>query len=118
MAIIHRKCDGSFEKYISQLNKTKFDFKIFESPRVGTPYIAIATKGKLKELFDLELLKKDYADNYITIDISGVAEKSLSDYFDDWDAQDDFSKIKTWETGLILGYPVENTISIYKYGTR
>ena len=70
----------------------------------------------MKDLFDLKTLQQDYLENGIQISITNVSIKKLSDYFDDYDAQNKNSKIEYWETGLIFGYPVENTISLYKDG--
>ena len=112
MAIICER-DENFDKYIPSINKKKFDYKIVNHER-GFTYLVVATKGKMKNLFDLESLQKDYSNSKISIDVKKVADKSLSDYFYDWDSD----KVENWETGLILGYPIENTISIYKNGVR
>jgi len=67
-------------------------------------------------LFDLPLLFRTYKENDIHIHIEEHENKTLKDFFSDWDAQDADSEIDTWVTGLILGYPIENTISIYRDG--
>lgn len=77
-------------------------------------YTIVAVKGKLKDLFDLQSLFVTYKENDIYIDIEEHKNKTLKDFFNDWDAQDDDSEIEYWVTGLILGYPIENTISIYR----
>ena len=94
-----------------KIDKNKFDVSIEkDGDRIE---VRISSKGKLKDLFDLKTLKKDYADNGIEIDISSVGNKEIKDYSKNWDAQND-NRTEYWETGLILGYPVENTISICK----
>jgi len=80
----------------------------------GAFYTLVAVKGKLKDLFDLQLLYETYKENGIDIDIEEHKNKTLKDFFSDWDAQDPDSEIDYWVTGLILGYPIENTISIYR----
>ena len=78
-------------------------------------FLIMAIKGKMKDLFDLEALKSDYHNNGIPIDIEPIKNKRLKDYFAGWvnhgQGEDPWG---LWETGLILGYPIENTISIYR----
>ena len=84
--------------------------------------VLVCQHGTLGELFDLDSLKSDYED-HIFCDVSSCemfeyemnkySTLRLSDFFDDWDHQDAGSKIPCWLTGLILGYPIENTMSIY-----
>ena len=81
-------------------------------------YLSFAQEGKMECLFDLKTLEKDYLNAGIKIDTSKVVNKTLKDYFKDWNAQRKESKIEFWETGLILGYPIENTISFYLGGIR
>jgi len=106
----------NLEQYLSEIDDRKFDCQELKFRKSGAHYLAIAPKGQLKNLFDLETLKQDYQNNGIHIEIKKAGEKELKDYFQDWDAQNSESKIELWETGLILGYPVENTISLYKDG--
>jgi len=102
-----KKLDTLLKKH--KIDRNRFDLSIEKKgKRID---LKIAIKGKLKDLFDLKTLKKDYADNGIDIDISKAGNKEIKDYFKDWDAH---GNVEYWETGLILGYPVENTISIYK----
>lgn len=79
-------------------------------------YTLVAVKGTLKELFDLQLLCEAYKENGLDIDIDEHKNKTIKDFFIDWDGHD--YHIDLWVLGLILGYPVENTISIYKDGVR
>ena len=100
------------EKNIDKIDKAKFDVEINDKE------INITRKGKVGELFNLEKLKEDYKRAGIDIDIEKVKNKEMKNYFRDWDHQDNTGKVKAWETGLILGYPIENTISFYKGGIR
>ena len=117
LAIITERKKKDLEKYYEKIDTGKYDLETFEIKKTGAHYLAIASKGKIKDFFDLETLKKDYRDNGFDIDISEVGERSISYYFDDWDAQDG-GKIEFWITGLLLGYPIENTISLYKDGIK
>jgi len=90
----------------------------------GMYHMVIACqRGTLGELFDLEAL----AGAYRVCGLSGIAdhilgrsnfaERTLEGYFEDWDFQDaELAKpqrlptVHAWETGLILGYPVRETI--------
>lgn len=73
--------------------------------------VIICQKGTLNNLFDLESLKKDYADFAEAVkDIEIKKNKKLSDYKNAWDVDEG---AELWETGLILGYPIENTLSLY-----
>lgn len=118
LAIIFESEKEDLEKYLPNIDSEKFYFKVFRNPTTMSPHIAVSQKGKMKDLFDLATLKKDYEDNGISIDVKKVENKTLEEYFDDWDAQDSYSKIEYWETGLILGYPIENTISLYRGGIK
>lgn len=73
--------------------------------------VVFGVQGKLCEIFDLEQLKKDYAYfRDIVEDIESKKDRNLSDYAYCWDIDEG---AELWETGLILGYPIENTISLY-----
>jgi len=74
--------------------------------------LMVCQEGIMGELFNLQALQNDYADNGIKINIKSIANKELKNYFHGWDVED----VQPWETGLILGYPVENTISLYLEG--
>lgn len=75
-------------------------------------FITACRKGKLGKLFDLKTLKEDYKRSGIDIDCDEVGHKKLSDFLKSWDVD----KNPGWLAGLILGYPVENTISLYLEG--
>jgi len=69
----------------------------------------LAQKGRLSDHFDMEALAAWYARNgapYLAEDILENQHNKLSDYFWQWD----WPEAEPWETGLILGYPVENTM--------
>ena len=126
MATIHILKEGQLEIYqmivenLEDINQKRGTNKLVyqEFEYAKTYCLVVACKGVMKNLFDLKTLKEDYESNGIDIDILQVEDKALSDYFEDWDAQDEESEIECWETGLILGYPIENTISVYRDGVR
>lgn len=75
--------------------------------------VIVANKGKLKDLFDLDVLSDDYS-NYAFYDFPEISKQMktyknyrLIDFAQGWDIED----VPPWVTGLILGYPIENTIS-------
>ena len=78
--------------------------------------LTVCRKGTLSKLFDLDSLMKDYQDNFPEYKDRFVKEfnvfknRELSSFFDAWDVD----TVPIWVTGLILGYPIENTISCYK----
>ncbi|MEX1014262.1 MAG: hypothetical protein WDZ80_03830 [Candidatus Paceibacterota bacterium] len=80
----------------------------------GAFYTLVAVKGKFKDLFDLQSLYETYKENGIDIDIEEHKNKTIQNFFHDWDGHD--YHIELWVLGLILGYPIENTISIYREG--
>ena len=118
LAIVSEWEKDNLKKYIPKIDTDKFDYGIFPHTLTTAHYLAVASKGKMKDLFDLETLKKDYSNAGINIDIVRVKDKTLKDYFIDWDHDELLNKTNLWETGLILGYPIENTISVYKNGIR
>lgn len=63
---------------------------------------------RVQDIGDLRALAEDYAE-LAEVDVWPYAERALSSFFDDWDSP----PLPLWLTGLILGYPVENTISVY-----
>jgi hypothetical protein len=69
-------------------------------------------------LFDLDALARDYVENGIftpeemAAQIARYGPHDLIDFAEGWDVED----VPAWVTGLILGYPVENTISLYRMG--
>jgi hypothetical protein len=71
---------------------------------------------RVRDIGDLRALGEDYAEA-LDLDVEpGIllfADRALSSFFDDWDTP----PLPLWLTGLILGYPVENTVSIYLEST-
>lgn len=78
--------------------------------------IDICMPGKLSDLFDMDALAEDYTIHLpkypqIAQDIKNSKHLEMEQFLGDkWD---DLG----WLTGLILGYPIENTISRYKQGS-
>jgi len=86
--------------------------------------VIVARKETLQELFDLSALYQDYASNLPELAESFVREFDL---YHNWRVADFFAHADTfhwdrafpmWVTGLIVGYPVENTISLYNLHYR
>ena len=96
-------------------NGTNLDVKVTKTHNYE---VALAQHGTLVELFDLDALALDYIDNgiFTSADMARMVTKyshhRLIDFSEGWDVED----IPAWVTGLILGYPVENTISLYRMG--
>ena len=68
---------------------------------------------RVGDIGDLRALREDYAATFETgleqEKAAPFAELPLATFFDGWDSP----PLPLWLTGLILGYPVENTISLY-----
>ena len=116
MAVLSAWKKEDLEFVAGRVDDTKYYSDSGQYELTGAFYTIVAVKGKLKDLFDLPLLFRTYKENDIHIDIEEHENKTLKDFFSDWDAQDADSEIDTWVTGLILGYPIQNTISIYRDG--
>jgi len=105
-------CQNTLEeaKQYCEVEKLKGLFCEYQKREKGYQVI-LGQKGNLNDLFDLEALKKDYSDfDDIVKEIGAKKYKKLSEYIDTWDTE---LGAKLWETGLILGYPIENTLSLY-----
>lgn len=66
---------------------------------------------RLSDIFDFDALIEDYA-RYVPIEVDAMVEfreYTLADFVTRWDIDDG---VPPGITGLILGYPVENTISL------
>ena len=112
---LHSNSKQELIEISKSLDTTKFDYEIYNN-WLGYWFIVISVKGKMKDLFDLETLKEDYANAGIPIDIEKIKNQELKNYFKGWvnhgnPLGDDPWEL--WEMGLMLGYPIENTISIY-----
>lgn len=81
-------------------------------------YIVYAAQDMtVAEIGDLDALRADYADAGIFIDTRPFEGRALSSFFgggDDLYRYDIGPDMPPWMTGLILGYPIENTISVTK----
>jgi hypothetical protein len=67
---------------------------------------------KVKDIGSLSLLAEDYLNAeaaFLDSSIPDYEDKMLREFFGGWNEED----IPLWLVGLILGYPIENTISIY-----
>lgn len=72
--------------------------------------VLAAQKMTVGDIGDLGVLRQDYADAGITIDTKPFEGRALASFvrtFDD-------PRTPLWLTGLLLGYPIENTISLYR----
>jgi len=81
-------------------------------------YIVYAAQDMtVADIGDLDALSADYADAGIFIDTRPFEGRALSSFFGGgvegsaWDIGPD---MPPWMTGLLLGYPIENTISVTK----
>ena len=68
---------------------------------------------RVSDIGDLQSLREDYAEVFQTgleqDEVTVFADVPLKAFFNGWDSP----PLPLWLTGLILGYPVENTISLY-----
>jgi len=129
--VLHRVADGlkplgiahaveseaEVERCSRDLSERGLDVKIEKHFWKGWNVVA-AQKGTLRELFDLAALTRDYvhsgtlSEAYMAQSIRLYADRRLIDFAENYDWQDG-KDVPLWVTGLILGYPVENTISLY-----
>lgn len=69
---------------------------------------------RVQDIGYLRALREDYAEVFEMglekKEVLPFADRLLSTFFEEWDSP----LLPTWLTGLILGYPVENTISLYR----
>lgn len=91
-----------------------FDTKVFDHWQPGQRNLAVAQPATLRELFDLDALLADYIANNVAHpdalrdEFATYADHRLIDFAETYD------DAPMWVTGLVLGYPVENTISLYR----
>lgn len=89
--------------------------KRFTNAKYGDWRLEVCQPIRLRDIGDLALLKRDYnalgetIQGRITWEIDQKADFPLSSFFGKWDIE----YPPLWLTGLLLGYPVENTISLY-----
>ena len=78
--------------------------------------VEVCQRGTLGGLFDLDALVDAYGSNVVppllayTVSEQSlkVADRTLESFFGRWDVP----RVWPWVTGLVLGYPVENTIAL------
>jgi hypothetical protein len=73
-------------------------------------HITVSVTGKLKDYFDMDTLAADYEDNGLSSDT--IIEYKNIDFSKFHHDKYDHHPIEI--TGLILGYPIENTIALIK----
>ena len=76
--------------------------------------LGFCQKGKLKDLFDLDSLQKDYVNylGYKAIDFKKIADKTLDECIASFDYDNPKDDEELIITGLVFGYPIESTVSI------
>lgn len=120
MAILHFFPE---ERELAELNETELMDEGLAADLVKKSNgwnVVVAQHGILRDLFDLDALARDYVENGIYTaeemaeEIELYGSHDLIDFSEGWDVED----VPPWVTGLILGYPIENTISIYNDAVR
>jgi hypothetical protein len=81
--------------------------------------VVIANKGRLEQLFDLDTLLGDYVEalgpkleRELARQFENFKSTTLLSFSAGWDVE----HVPPWVTGLILGYPVEETMGNFYYG--
>jgi hypothetical protein len=95
----------------SRFAKFEVTAQVFEKWR-GQSELCVAVKYPIGMLFDLEALEEDYQE--LVGGIRDYKDVSLIELFDTWDEKE----TPLWLTGLLMGYPIENTISLYRMRER
>jgi hypothetical protein len=100
------------DRLADDLTKKGLDVRILDDG-FGGWNIAAAQPKTLRDLFDLDALTDDYVANGIDIrsQVPQYANRRLISFAKDYD------DVAPWVTGLILGFPIENTISLYRGAT-
>jgi hypothetical protein len=106
--VLHSLNKSELNEYIKYSKYYNLTYKTIRSQLQGTD-LMFCFDNTLNKIYDLDALVLEYANN--NINIIPDRKKLLSDYFYAWDIE---QGVAPWETGLILGYPIENTISLYK----
>jgi hypothetical protein len=96
------------------IKNNNLPYELISRPDEKLNHIYVCQNGIMCDLFDLDCLFEDYFENDIYINIEKVRNKELKEYFNGWDRYK--NGVQPWGTGLILGYPIENTISLYLEG--
>jgi hypothetical protein len=101
-----------------RVSSCRFHSPIVEQS-VGVLHAAVWQDDRmLREMFDLHALAEDYTewvDPDIGDDVWNFETARLADFTEKWDVEDG---IPLEITGLILGYPIENTISLMHGGIK
>jgi hypothetical protein len=117
MCFIVEKTKEKIDSYIKKidLNRFSYSYSIRYLNSIQEPYydLLIAHKGKIGELFDLESLQDDYERSGVFINTEPYKYKCIEDLFPGWINNEINSSREFWLSGLLYGYPLENTISIY-----
>ena len=95
------------------LIKKGFLVSYTKNPYIKNMYnITASVEGKLKDYFDMDMLAQDYENNGLCSDnIIKYKNANFAEFhYDKYDH--DYHPIEI--TGLILGYPIENTIALIK----
>jgi len=80
----------------------------------GMNFITVSPKGLLNEVFDMKTLSDDYMNNELPHEAKKIIEyknKDFSEFHNDKYNKNHPTSI----VGLVLGYPIENTISLELY---
>jgi hypothetical protein len=115
MGILHYDSRALADKVADTIRRNSdLDVKVIKKHNYQ---VALAQHGTLEGLFDLMALRRDYVENgvlpkeVIDRDFDQYGDSYLIDFAEkEWDVEEEFPM---WLTGLMLGYPIENTISIY-----
>lgn len=97
-------------KYINRL-PNGFDYEIYNAKYGNQKCLVFGSDKSISEVFDLESIFDEYVSHLnMEIDVFGICNKKFKEFFTNYDDVD------AWLTGLLLGYPIENTISLYRMG--
>jgi hypothetical protein len=112
MGVLHAIEQPEAKHRAQEARAAGFDVKILKHPWQGWNLV-VAHRGTLRELFDLRALAQDYIDygwvpDYFMGQVAQYADRSLISFAEGWD----MPAVPEWVTGLLLGYPVENTLSV------
>lgn len=117
MCCITEKSKEKIDIYIEKLDLNKFSYTYstiyMQSSQEPCYNLIIARKGKIGELFDLDALGEDYFESKILINTEMFEDKTIKDLFPGFISHEIDLSDNLWLTDLLLGYPVENTISKY-----
>jgi len=113
MGILYNIPQCNLSKLIDKIDISRFDIHYVKEEYTNNYKVFVAVKGKLRDLFNLKDLSADYKSNNININIKKYMNKEIKYFFDIWNENDIDDNIELWVKNLILGIPVENSISEY-----